>query len=74
DWIECRRSFEYLALELPTEIDADDILCDVECEFVDGNWSIRNKRGETRTVGVCERCIQIFSDDAMLIIEQNLSS
>ncbi|XGW26846.1 hypothetical protein V3C99_007432 [Haemonchus contortus] len=72
DWIECRRSFEYIALELPTEIDADDILADIECEYVEGNWSIRNKRGEIRTVGVCEKCIQIFSDDAMMIIEHNL--
>ncbi|KAK6014793.1 hypothetical protein OSTOST_19815, partial [Ostertagia ostertagi] len=34
----------------PTEVDADDILADVECEYVDGNWAIRNKRGEMRTV------------------------
>ncbi|PIO58518.1 hypothetical protein TELCIR_20044 [Teladorsagia circumcincta] len=72
DWIECRRSFEYVALELQTEVDADDILADVDCEFVDGTWAIRNKRGEMRTVDVSEKCFQIFSDLAMLIIERNL--
>ncbi|VDO94013.1 unnamed protein product [Heligmosomoides polygyrus] len=60
-------------VELPTEIDAQDILADVDCELIDGNWMIRNKYGEQRTVGVCERCIQIFSDDAMLVIEENLN-
>ncbi|WKY08228.1 hypothetical protein Q1695_007601 [Nippostrongylus brasiliensis] len=72
DWVECRRSFEYVALELSDEIDANEILADLDCELIDGNWSIRNKRGELRTIGICENCIQIFSDDAIAVIEQNM--
>ncbi|VDL77018.1 unnamed protein product [Nippostrongylus brasiliensis] len=63
---------QYVALELSDEIDANEILADLDCELIDGNWSIRNKRGELRTIGICENCIQIFSDDAIAVIEQNM--
>ncbi|VDM76313.1 unnamed protein product [Strongylus vulgaris] len=66
--------FEYLALELPKAIDSAEILSDIDFYIENNNNDIliANKNGDRRSVGIIDRCIQIYSDIAIFMIEQHM--
>ncbi|KAK6752001.1 hypothetical protein RB195_003429 [Necator americanus] len=65
EWIEGRRSFQYLALEFPEPVDLAEILYNVDFNIENQRIMIRNKCGEERKVTVFDKYIQIYSDKAI---------
>ncbi|CAJ0601697.1 unnamed protein product [Cylicocyclus nassatus] len=73
EFVEGKRTFQYLALELPNTIDSANILLDIDFYLdIDNSIHFLNKQGERRSLGISDKCIQIYSDMAIHMIEQHM--